>query len=287
MLRTVFALVLLAFAQASRVEVREGFEAQARLGASCDDLQSRFHDRVTAIHASLQAVDEQSDEQSDVSTAARPRLAMRMYGIIRTLRRARECSWVIENNSEDLDQMRGVVHKLLAANPCAEVARLEMESGRSNGDMESITRAMSILMSDDCEALEMPEGANTELTPEEQLQEAEDEIQDRFDELDTNVEGSAFIEAHKSQGFRSFMRGVGVLFLMLFLLLACTYVAAVVATILGFAVALLVSTVWSGAFRYSSRYGSIMHNAGLAGLALGFPSCAYQLYNTLLPRLTQ
>lgn len=286
MLRTVFVWVLLASAQANRIQLHEASQAQTKWGTSCDDLQSRFHDRVTAIQASLEGI----DEQSDLSAAARTRLGMRMYGIIRTLRRARECSWVIENNSEDLDQMRGVVQLLLAGNQCAEAARLEMERGRSDENAESMTRAVGILMSDDCEVPETPEGANTEMTPEEQLQETEDEIQDRFDEVDTNGEGSAFIEADKSQTFRGFMRGVGVFFLMLFLLLACTAAAAAIAFALTWGLMILSIIIW-GRTAVVGRdgwgaLGYLVIGTG-GGAVLGLPSCAYQLYTNLLPRVTQ
>jgi len=286
MSRTVFVWVLLASTQASRVHVHETAEnqLQAKWGASCDSLQNQFHDRVTSIQASLEGV----DETSELGGAARTRLSMRMYGIMRTLRRARDCSWVVENDSEDLEQMRGVVQRLLAGNQCAETARAELERGNSEENLESIPRAMNILLSDDCEAPEAPEGANTDTTPEEQLQNAEDELQDRFEEV--NDDGSAFIEMDKSQTLRSFLRGVGVFFLMLFLLLACTATAAAIAFFLTAVTLTILISVYGNA-RVVGRdgwtgVGYIVLGTGLGGL-LGLPTCAHQLYNNLLPRVTQ
>jgi len=286
MSRTVFVSVLLAIAQAGRVQVHQtsAIQTQAKWGASCDSLQNQFHDRVTSIHASLEGV----DETSELGGGARTRLSMRMYGIIRTLRRAKDCSWVIENDSADLEQMRGVVQHLLAGNQCAEAARSEMERGNSEENVESIPRAMNILLSDDCEAPEVPEGANTDATPEELLQNAEDELEDGFDEL--NDGGSAFIEMDKSQTLRGFMRGVGVFFLMLFLVLACTAAAAVIAFFLvGLTLNIFIMMFGRAAVVGRDGWAGVgrMLIGGVVGGVIGLPACSLQLYNNLLPRLTQ
>jgi len=275
--------VLLASAQASRVQVHQ--TSEAKWGASCDSLQNQFHDRVTAIHTSLEGV----DETSELGGVARTRLSMRMYGIIRNLRRAKDCAWVVDNDTEDLDQMRGVVQHLLAGNQCAEAARSEFERGSSEEDAESIPRAMSILMSDDCDGT-LPEGSNTDATPEELLQNAEDELEDAFDEV--NDGGSAFIEMEKSQTLRGFLRGVAVFVLMVFLLLACTATAVIIGFYLTWGVMELITMVIPGSHRAVfgregfAGLGRILLGAGVGAL-IGLPSCAVQLYNNLLPRVTQ
>jgi len=271
------ALALGAACQASRVQVHEVFEADshAKFGASCDDLQHRFHDRVILIQASLEGI----DEQTHLSAGGRVRLAMRMQGIVRTLRRARECSWVVENDSEDIDAMRGVVQQLLAGNQCAEAARLEMQRGSSDENAESLRNAIGILMSDDCEVPDMPEG-NTDASAEEQMQEAEDELNDRIDELNSDGEGSAFMEVEKSQTIRSFLRGVGVVFLMIFLLLGCVTAATAIAFVLSYIFALLALSIFGGdpiTFQLTVYvYGT------LAGGALSILPCAYQTVSALL-----
>lgn len=272
MFRTVLATVLLASTQAGRIQVHEA-QSQAKFGPSCDVLQSRFHDRVTAIQASLEGL----DEQSELSATARTHLSMRMFGIIRILRRSRECSWVIENNSEDLEHMRGVIQRLLAGNPCADAARSEFERGSSDENPESISRAMSILLSDDCEAPETPESANTDATTEEQLQETEDELQDHFDDLDTD--GSAFIEVGKSQILSGFMRYIGVFFFMLFLILACAAFTVAIMAFLAAALTLLVGITFLTINGAGSQAAIAL--ATITG-GVGFPSCAIQLYNNLV-----
>jgi len=278
MFRIALAGAFLASSQASRVQVHE----QVKWGATCEDLQSRFHDRVTTIQSSLEG----ADEQSELSAVARTRLAMRMHGILRTLNRARECSWVIENNSDDLDQLRGVVQQLLAGNPCAEAARLEFERGSSDENSQAIPRALTILLSDECEANPIPEGANTDVTPEELFVACEDEFQNSFD--DDNSE-PAFIEVDKAQFLRRLFRAIGVAFLMLFLLLACVTTASAI----GFVVSLALITVAYevGLYRPIGRGGMfgpyipIAMMGGFGGAVIGLGACAGQLYFNLLPRL--
>merc|ERR1719329_1574799 len=108
-----------------------------------------FHDRVIAVQAALDG------------EAGRARLMMRSYSVIRTLRRARTCSWVVDGDSADVEQLRGIVQSMLDDNPCAEAARAELETGVSAETSEIEARklagSISILMSDNCEINE-PEG---------------------------------------------------------------------------------------------------------------------------------
>jgi len=279
------ACVLLVSTQASRTQVHEGLEiqSQTKWGASCDTLQDQFHDRVSSIQASLEGL----TETTELTGVARTRLTMKMYGTLRTLRRAKDCSWVIENDSVDLDQLRGVVQRLLAGNQCAESARLELERGSSEDNAESIPRAMSILMSDDCEVPEVPEGSNTDATPEEQLQLAEDELQDRIEEI--NDVGSAFIESDKTQVTVGLLRGFGVFLMMLFLLLACTAAAALIVFVLVMATTFLLVEFFPHTNFIMSRwnhgnYGMIQQITALTyggTFLVGLPRCAYQLFNNL------
>lgn len=284
MFRIAVAGAFLVSSQASRVQVHEVDTAQVKWGATCEDLQSRFRDRVTTIRSSLEG----EDEHSELGAVAQTRLAMRMHGILRTLRRARECSWVIENNSDDLDQLRGVVQQLLTANPCAEAARLEFESGSSDENPQAVQHALTILLSDDCVALPVPEGANTDVTPEEQLQAAEDEFQDSLDEPGDSGE-SAFIEVDKTQFFRALFRAIGVAFLMLFLLLACVTTAAAIALVLSAVLSVLAYRV--GLYRPAGRglfgpHFPIAILGGFGGAVIGLGACAATLQTTLLPRLS-
>jgi hypothetical protein len=276
MIRTVLVSVLLGSAQASRIQVQEhnlsGGQTQNKFGATCEELQDNFHGRVAAIQSSLDGV----DETSELSSMMRTRLTIRMHGIIRTLRRARECSWVLENNSEDLVQMRGLVQQFLAGNPCAEAARVEMQQA-SEEHPEGISRAMGILLSDDCEA-----PTPQEITPEE----LEDEVQEGLDELTANSDESAFMEMDKTQRAQllgRFLRGVAVIFLMLFLVFACVSSALIIGWFVGLALLIVlesmgVSLVRQTQFWYPAR------GAFLLG-AVGLPVCLSQVASNLLPAL--
>jgi len=282
MVRAVLTWALLASVQASRIQQHSSseHEVKTRFGATCEDLQETFHNRVSAIQSSLDGV----DEHSDLSTGARARLMMRMHGIMRTLRRAQECSWVVDNNSDDLEEMRGVVHTLLAGNPCAEAARAEFEQG-SDEHPEHIPRAMGILLSDDCEVPATPPKVNVEETPEREYQELEDQVQDSLDDLAADGDESALLEMDKtqrSQFLRRFLRGVGVFFFMLFVTLACVSAYVAIGAFLGMALGVFARSVL-----HINLAGGInaVFDLGLYGAlgagAIGVPGCLYMLYNQL------
>merc|ERR1719389_8645 len=107
-----------------------------------------------------------------------------MLGVARAARRSRDCSWLLDNDGDDLDGLRGVTGTLLASNPCSEAARAEMQAGSEDeqAQLTSLTRAMSILLSDDCQVVE-PEQAEEVEDVEGHLEQAEDEMQDRLNEL--------------------------------------------------------------------------------------------------------
>jgi len=224
------------------------------------------------------------DAMSRVSQA---RVMMRTSGIIRTLRRARTCAWVIQNDSDEIEQARGIVQSLLAGNPCAENARSEMASGLSaetaQVELASIRRAMSILSSDSCEPTEIPEeaGGNSEGI-DLQITEAEDNLADAIEAMEEGQ--SSFLQ---TGSVRSFMRGVGVAFLMLFLLLACASAVALIAGVIGYIIAVLLAE--AGACHGMGCLGLIYVVMGVSGggLAVGFAGCSYQLYTQLLPQLNQ
>ena len=213
------------FRSASRVQVESHSALEAKWGASCDSLQNRFHTQVQTCQASLNA----ANSAESTSTVSQGRLLMRMYGLVRTLRRAQECDWVVENNSEDLEEMRGMTQQLIAENPCGEAAQAEFEAGAADESLLAIARALSILASDNCEASEIPE------SQEESSQDMDGQVQDEIDALmDAEEEGgAAFIQKSQARSFGGFMRRVAVFFLTLFLVLACAGSVAIIAFFLG------------------------------------------------------
>jgi len=292
MFRFIFVWISLASVRAARIQSL----SEGEFGASCDNLQNRFHDQV---HAFKEALDARTSE----SETTQARFTMRMYGVMRTLRRGRECAWVVENNSDDIEEMRSVVQELLSGNPCGEAARSELEAGASAEDsqvqMQAIPRAMSMLMSDDCEAPWRDASRDVPVDRDalegdgmEQLQESEEQLQDAIGEImDAGEEGEgAFIQVNQKGGplgrFGRFMRGIGVFFLMLFLLLACVGAATVIVAFLVLTVEFLLVDL--GLLSYGRHWAIPFHHALVAGAAtsvLSLVGCTHQLYTNLLPDL--
>merc|ERR1719446_1310511 len=97
---------LLALASGSRVE-RHG----QKWGQTCHDMQANFQQRITTIRSTVDTMD-----ADNLGRGARIRLTMQMYGVGRTLRRARECPWVQENDSGSVTEAQGLVETLMAQN---------------------------------------------------------------------------------------------------------------------------------------------------------------------------
>jgi len=282
MFRSLCVWISLVSVGASRIQDFDT-KLETEFGASCDDLQTRFHTQVHAFRAAFEA-------QTSESMTTQARFTMRMFGVIRTLRRAQECSWVIENNSDDMEDMRSIVEQLLAGNPCGEAARSELEAAvSSDGELQTISRAMSILLSDDCEVSEVQEDDAQDDVQDQQG--ADEQLQDSIDEMmDAEEEGEgAFIQMDQTGRFRRFMRAVGVFFLMLFLLLACVGAAAVIGFFLGafivFPILRRTGLIQLGHSGYEVL--SVAFLGTLAGGTVGLVGCANQLYTNLLPRVSQ
>jgi len=281
---TMFALVLATSVEATRIQVHE--TNQNKFGASCDDLQNSFTSRLAAFQDFLDA----NPDLDAVSRATEARAMMRTYGILRTLRRARTCSWVVDNDSKELEQARSIVQSFLSRNPCADVARSELEAGASaeSGEIElqSVQRAMAILSSDNCESGEPPEETlNFDEDADAQLSNAEDALQDVIEELEDPA-GAAFIQM-EAGSVRGFFRAMGVAFLMLFLLLACVGTIALIAAFISVIIAHMILPSCGGVphcYRGMSLYFHALFGGGAAA-AVGIAPCAYDLYTQMLPRL--
>jgi len=316
MFRAVVALVLTASSEASRVKVdgRSESKSQTKFGASCDDLQAMFHNRVVAFKSSFDA----NPDLDEIGRVAQARVMMRTYGIIRTLRRARTCSWVIENDSDDVEQAREIVQVLLAENPCADAARSQLATGASDAatagmEVQSLYRAMTILASDNCELVESVESAeqtDNEATLDEEaldesaldieLSETEAAVQDAIDQVMDSSQDSegAFIQTKSNEGiFGRFRRVIGVVFWTLFLLVACVSNYVIIGMLITLVLSLLIAVVslefrgeigcngfWAQGGCQASYMGIFLAMlSGTAGVAVGIVGCSYQLYNQLLP----
>jgi hypothetical protein len=279
----------LASVEANRINVHESSQSKSKSGASCETLENRFHDRVTGFRASLDAM----DQDASVSSMTQVRYAMRINGIIRVMRRAQTCSWVIENNSDDMDDLHGIVQELLASNPCADAAKTELQAGIVDGTEEiqagTLARTLTILTSDSCVVSDPEQTQQADLTgnTEAELQQTEDEVQDGLEDLwdRTEREESALLQTNLPTMF-TFFRVVGVVFLLLILIMGCVTMGAAIGVFLGYCITMLGWHLGLVPSHYHvSTYPIVYVLAIISGTAAGavsFMSCAA----TALTRLT-
>jgi len=299
MFRIAIASILAAGAAANRVQIESHkSKSESKFGASCEDLETMFHNRVVAVQGLLDA----HSDASNFNTATQARFMMRSFGVVRTLRRASSCDWVLDGTGEEFEQVRGIVQALITGNPCAETAREILAAGSSAEtaqiEIQSVWSAMSVLGNDNCEVAAFEENDSLHLDDEEavaaELADADDQAQDNIDEMVSELEsedgGAAFVQTDSDvrwPSFRTVMRSLGVVFLMIFLLLACTGVAAVIAAMIGFVISTYTESYWCPICR-ETGLNHVFHAVvfGFApGAALGFAACSYQLYTRLLPAL--
>lgn len=220
--------LLLVSVDAGRVQIHK---AKSQFDATCEDLQATFRNRVDSFQTVLDAL----PDDGSMSRRTQARLSMRSLGLARTMRRARECTWLADGDSEDVERMRGVVQAMLEGNPCAPSARAELDAGTSDSDesiqMEAVQRAMSVLISENCEvtlpaeADGPPKNMDDDDELEVQIGQAEEQAQGRVDELmhaAMDEDGSSFVETSSKRPSSGFFIALGVLMLFLFSLAACT-----------------------------------------------------------------
>lgn len=137
----------LAFADANRIKSHDLAKAKVKKvrtswGTSCEGLQSNFQSRMDDLQALLDA----HQDETTFGLTTRSRLTMKTLGIARVMRRARECEWMLNSDSEDIERMQGLVAVMLEGNPCTQAARAELEAGSDN-EGEGLARALSVLVS--------------------------------------------------------------------------------------------------------------------------------------------
>lgn len=292
MLRSGIASTVLALAFANRVQLHENDadSSKSKFGASCDELHEMFQNRVVSLQT---FVDEHPEDT--FSRTSQARLYMRAFGIIRTLRRAKECSWVIDGESDDMDQLAAIVQKLLAGNPCAAEARAELDTGMSaeNEEVqsESVMRAISVLNSEDCQVAVSDEGIGA-LTDEAelnaQLDEAVNQAQDYGDNLMEDADAEAAfvqVDADTRWNARQFFRNLGVAFLFILLTLACVGVATAIGFGIGLAIGIMLYPNCSGQCGFN--IAAIAFLGMGSGGVVGVGPCIYALVTQFLPRISQ
>ena len=286
---SVLGLVLTLSAGANRISREEhhlGHHTQAVFGASCEDLQSTFRSHMLQI-ASLQASEE-------MTTATQARLSMRSLRIIRTMRRARTCTWLQDSDSEDIEQVRALAQSFLESNPCTAAARAELEAG-TNAETEeisvtSLTHAMQILASEECVA----EAAEDEAGPVDAMSEDElvEVVRSGEDAGDNSVEellmtsetAGSFVQSDVGT-VRSFMRRLGAFFFALLMVLACVSGVAAVLALIAYAISNIFFYELTGCSPGQRcgwlfvPYATLL--AGGLGALIGLPGCASMAHRVL------
>jgi len=287
MFRVVVASFVFGSAFAERVQLHD-LASKSKFGSTCEELEENFHSRVV----SLQTLLDQHAETANFGRTTQARMYMRALGIVRTLNRAKECSWVIEGDSRDITQVRAIVETLLADNLCASVARAELDAGglaeTEEIKMQSVLRAVSILNSEDCQVSDADEGAITPSNEEEVdalVDQSLDQAQDYADDLMDESGVGAFVEMDSDvqiRGLRSFMQFLGVAFLFILLALACTSIVALIGAIIVFSYAR--ATIRGNQAGISWAVGALL--GAIAGGVVGLGACSYRLVNDFLPRVS-
>lgn len=234
----VIAASILCAASAFRTNVHvhevQKQENTAKWGATCDDLQNTFNTRLASIQESVDALD---PANPSLSAGAQARLTMRVYGIGRTLRRAKECEWVANAEGTDSDnavRVQSLVSTLFQMNPCSQQAQAEMEAAGDDEEARAaaMQRTMSILTSDTCEATQV-ENSRAEMAEmndsdeevdDEEIDQEESMVVDAIEQMvnEDGGAGSSFIES--KYAIERFVRFLIVLAIYILLVVLCTWV---------------------------------------------------------------
>jgi len=278
------ATILLSPIDANRVKHHTDSRAiNSKSGAqfseeNCTRLHTIFHTRV----ANIQTLQAAHPDESSFSLMTQARVTMKTFGVIRILRRAKECDWVVDSDRDDMDHVRAVAHSALAINPCGGAALLALSApGSPEKELLPLQNAVQILFSDNCVAPSEGMAPTEVFDPEDgdatnQLMNAEDETQDRIDELmdaaeteNERLAAGSFIQTEAS--FRTVSKLLGAVFLTILYLLSCATVGALIVMLITYVTLALPCMMSAG----SGGLGCLMFPlVGLAiGGAAGFVSC--------------
>lgn len=261
---------------AHRVHVDTSIETE--IFDTCNDLQNSFHTRVQNI----QALQEAHPDSSSMSATTQARFTMRAFGIVRLLRRAKDCPWVVDGNLDGVDEVRSVAHSALAGNPCGDAAMEALSAPPlSENVLQPLQQAVQILLSDNCEASgEIVQNEDIDLDDETMVQrliDREAQAQDQIDEfMDAAVSdgehspAGAFVQTEGRA--RSVARMLGVVFLTILYMFSCAGVVGMIVTLILFIVASLPCLYFTTG---SAQLGCFVWSAfpGLAAAGAGFVSC--------------
>jgi len=300
MIRSTAAVLSLVvnFSDAARIAVHAAVEHEGQFPfvRSCEELQGIFRTRVTAV----QEMYDTNHNATHISTMTQTRLSMRVFGVVRTFRRAKDCQWVIDGSDEEVELARSVLRAVLAEHPCAQAALAEMtpEAFETAGnDYQPLQRAMIVMMSESCEVTEeevesvtvLEDQAEVELNLDEREELLQEHIDDLFEQAADESEAVAagsFVQVASKFGLGYILRVIGAVFMAVLFSLVCAPVGMIAGMTIGYmmcGVAPGLCGANTNTIGLGVELNGLFIGGALGGLG-GFGTCAYQLTNELWPR---
>jgi len=217
-------------------------DAQGKFGASCETLQTRLRTR----SKNLLDFSNLHSGADNMTVTASAFAVMKVSAVMRVLRRASDCPWVVNGSHDDIETVGKVVHSLLAPNPCAPAAVAELQLLGTDGEegVMPLGRAMSILMSDTCKYEDQRQGSNEfdEIADVDNI-EVEELVQDRVEEMMETTgtgsivgQGSSLVEQldmQRTRGVLYLWKLIGAIMFGVVSILACGFVGGFAGLIIG------------------------------------------------------
>jgi len=217
-------------------------DAQGKFGASCETLQTRLRTR----SKNLLDFSNLHSGADNMTVTASAFAVMKVSAVMRVLRRASDCPWVVDGSHDEIETVGKVVHSLLASNPCAPAAVAELQLLGTDGEEGAMpmARAMSILMSDTCKYEDQSQGSNEfdKIADVDNI-EMEELVQDRVEEMIETTgtgslvgQGSSLVEQldmQRTQGVLYLWKLIGAIMLGVLAIMACGFVGLYAGLIIG------------------------------------------------------
>jgi len=277
MICAIASFALLTSVAAYRVEVKELEHSEGkRIFENCEDFRELFHGRVSAVQNFLDA----HPNATGFSKMDQARFTMKTFAVVRTLRRAKDCEWVVNGNSEEIQAAQNIVRVTLAGNPCAAAAMAELtpEAYQTAAhELIPLQRAMMVLVSDACVVPELVElDFENEEGVKEGAQESEEQMANTIDELfeEAAIESEGGTEGSlmQSQFLGRVFAWIGAIFFAIVYGFFCAGPGAVIGLILGvYAAGLYCACCGRGPCQ--EGFGFMFLGMGAGGL-FGFAQCA-------------
>lgn len=281
MIRVVSFLLMLSLADANRLSTHEiaQSEVTSKFFENCDDLQGIFRGRVAAVQSLVDA----HPAAMGLSKMDQARFTMRMFAVVRTLRRAKDCAWVVDGDREDVQAAQAIVQVTLAGNPCAAAAMAELTPEAYEAaahELVPLQRAMLVLVSDTCvvaelEEMDVPDAQAGVEAAQERDEQMTNTIDELFEQASTESTGAPASLVQSESLLQSIFAWVGAIFFAIAFGLAC----AVPSYFMGLLIGIMLASGWCSCCSSSpgcQEAAPIIVFSALGSMPLGFAICAAQ-----------